>query len=100
MAAVIRRSVNIPIIVRSLGHDLYRFGFMPNTGFNPGLELLVFLDGDLCSFGQDDPTLLVEDFHVAWWRSSFPPIKYTSYLSFATLKTALAEHRKYLGNIG
>ncbi len=100
MAAAIGRSVNIPIIVRSLGHDLYRFGFMPNTGFNPGLDLLVFLDGDLCSFGQDHPTLLVEDFHVAWWRSSSPPIKYTAYLSFTTLKTALAKHQEYLGSIG
>jgi hypothetical protein len=72
---------------------------MPNTGFNPGLDLLVFLDGDLCSFREDHPSLLVEDFHVPWWHSSSPPIKYMAYLSFATLKTALAKHQKYLGDV-
>jgi hypothetical protein len=92
--------INIPIIVRTLGHDLYRFGFMPNTAFIPGLDLLVFLDGDLCSFGQDHPSVLVQDFHVPWWRSSSPPIKYMAYLSFATLKTALRKHREYLNNVG
>ncbi len=100
MAAAIGRSVDIPIIVRSLGHDLYRFGFMPNTALNPGLDLLVFLDGDLCSFRQDHPSLLVEDFHVAWWCSLSPPVKYTAYLSFATLKTTLIKHQEYLENIG
>ena len=99
VAAAIGQSVNIPIVVRTLSHDLYQFGFMPNTGFSPGLDLLVFLDGDLCSFGEDHPSLLVEDFHVPWWRSSSPPIKYTSYLSFATLKTALAKHREFLRDV-
>jgi hypothetical protein len=100
VAAAIGRLINIPIIVRTLGHDLYRFEFMPNTAFNPGLDLLVFLDGDLCSFGQDHPSLLVQDFHVPWWHSSSPPIKYTAYLSFATLKTALGKHREYLKSAG
>jgi len=47
VAAAIGRSVNIPIIVRTLGHELYWFGFMPNTAFSPGLDLLVFLDSDI-----------------------------------------------------
>jgi hypothetical protein len=72
---------------------------MPNTGFSPGLDLSVFLNGNLCSFGEDHPSLLVEDFHVPWWRSSTPSIKYTAYLSFATLKTALDKHWKYLKDV-
>ncbi len=64
IAAAIGRSVNIPIIVRSLGHELYQCQLTLNNGFKPGPDLLVYLDGNLSGNGRDDPHLLVEDFHV------------------------------------
>ena len=36
---------------------------------------------------------------MPWWCSSSPPVKFTAYLSFATLKTALDKHRKYLRDV-
>jgi len=99
VAAAIGRSVNIPVIVRSLGHDLYRSGFNPKSGFKPGLDLIVFLDGDLCSFGLDHPSLSVKDFHVPWWQGKSPPVKYTAYLSFVTLRPALAHYRRQISQL-
>lgn len=86
--------------MRSLGHDLYRFGLRSDTGFTPGWDLLAFLDGNISTNGQDDPVLHVEVFHLSWWDTLVAPIKYTSYLSFATVKTALAKHRLELERVG
>ncbi len=96
VAAAIGRSVNIPIIVRSLGHELYRCQLTLNNGFKPSPDLLAYLDGNLSGNGRDDPHLLVEDFHVPWWRGSLTPQKYTGYLSFATIRTSLMKHRQYI----
>lgn len=99
MAAAIGRSIEIPIIVRSLGHDLYRFGLQENTRFRPGVELLIYIDGNLSSYGLDDPNLQVEDFYLPWWNGARPRIKHNTYLSFSTLATALAEHKVHLSNL-
>ena len=98
MAAAIGRSIDIPIIVRSLGHDLYRFGLRPTTRFRPGVELLIYIDGNLSSFGVDDPNLRVENFLLSWWSASTRPKNHSSYLSFSTLSAALAQHRTHLSN--
>ena len=68
--------------------------------FRPGVELLTYLDGNLSSYGLDDPNLMVTDFHLPWWGGPRGQIKHTSYLSFSTLRDALAEHEKHLGKLG
>jgi hypothetical protein len=83
-----------------LGHDLYRFGFKPNNGFQPGVELLTYIDGNLSSSGVEDPNLLVTDFYLPWWGGARGSIKHTTYLSFSTLTAALAEHQKNLASAG
>ena len=90
--------MHIPIIVRSLGHDLYRLGLKPNHKFRPGVELLIYIDGNLSTYGVNDPNLLVQQFYLPWWTGSDRPNKPSSYLSFLTLPDALAEHQRHLTN--
>jgi len=98
VAVAIGQSVNIPIIVRTLGHELYHSWMVLNNGFKLGLDLLGYLDGNLSRYGRDDPQLAVEDFHLPWWRCSLAPQKYTSYLSFVSVRACLKEHQKQLVN--
>jgi hypothetical protein len=60
------------------------------------VELLTYLDGNLSSNGLDDPNLVVTKFHLPWWSGPRAHIKHTTYLSFSTLRAALAEHRMQL----
>ena len=100
VAAAIGRSVNIPIIIRSLGRDLYQSGLKQDSMFRPGVELLTYIDGNLSSYGLDDPNLLVTEFHLPWWGGPRGKINHTTYLSYSTLTDALAEHRKQLESVG
>lgn len=96
VAATIGRSVNIPIIIRTLGHELYQSGYQPFSHFKLGTDFLTYLDGDLSGAGRSDPDMCVEDFYLPWWRGSAPPTKYTSYLSFLTIGPALQKHQEYI----
>lgn len=92
VAAAIGRQINIPVIIWSLRHDLYQVGFKLDNNFQPGLEFLTYLDGNLSGGGLDDPNLWVTNFYGAWWNNSTTPHKYTEYLSFMTIQDALALH--------
>lgn len=70
-----------------------------NDGFQPGPDLLGYLDGNLSVYGWDDPHLAVQDFHLPWWRGSTLPHKFTSVLSFATIRACLKEHWKQLATV-
>ncbi len=63
VAAAIGQPLNISVIVRSLRQDLYRSGMILNGSFQPGLELMTYLDGNLSSNGLDDPALGIS-FHL------------------------------------
>jgi hypothetical protein len=64
--------------------------------FRPGVELLTYIDGNVSSYGLDDPNLQVTDFHLPWWGGPRGKVNHTTYLSYSTLAVALAEHRKHL----
>ena len=97
VAAAVGQPLNIPVIVRSLAQDMYRVGMIPDGLFRPGLELMVYLDGNLSSNGLDDPALGLELFHLPWWTRANPPTSNpSSYLSSATLKHALHVYRQQL----
>ena len=72
----------------------------PNTYFRPGVELLAYLDGNLSSYGRDDPNLLVTEFFLPWWRGTKQPIRNNTYLSYMTLTDALVKHRLQLQDAG
>jgi hypothetical protein len=99
VSAAIGRAINIPVIIRSLGHDFYRGGFNPDTNFQAGLDFLTYLDGNLSGDGSDDHNLQVTEFHLAWWTLPSAPQKYTKYLSFMTIRDALEVHRIQLEDI-
>ena len=91
MATSIRRSIDILVLIWTLGHDLYRVG-LQSTGFKPNLDLLTYLDGNVSNSGPDDPHLQVTTFHLPWWTGSEIPSCETSYLSFMTICRALIVH--------
>ena len=91
MATSIGRPIDIPVLIRTLGHDLYRVG-LQSTGFRPNLDLLTYLDGNISNSGPDDPHLRVTTFHLPWWTGSEVPSRETSYLSFMTIRRALIVH--------
>jgi hypothetical protein len=95
VAAAIGQPLNIPIIVRSLGQDMYRFGMSPNSAFRPGLELITYLDGNLSSNGLDDPALSARIFHLPWWTKKKMPTA-DLFLCSATLRSALDLYRHEL----
>ena len=95
VAAAIGQPLNIPVIVRSLGQDLYRVGMIPDGVFRPGLELMTYLDGNLSSNGLDDPALEIE-FYSPWWDSPNAPTRPNSFLSLSTLKSALEHYHDQL----
>jgi len=99
VAAAIGRSIDIPILVRTLGQNLNQEGYKPNASFTPDAELLAYLEGGLSGTGSDDRGMLVTNFHLPWWRGSIPQMKYSSYLSFATIHAALEAHREYVADV-
>jgi len=94
VAAAIGQPLNIPILVRSLGQDMYRVGMTPDRAFRPGLELITYLDGNLSSNGLDDPALNVASFCLPWWTGSkMPTNSQSSYLSSTSIKSAINHYR-------
>lgn len=93
MAAAVGQPLNIPVIVRSLGQDMYRIGMTPDRAFRPGLELIAYLDGNLSSNGLDDPALAIELFYLPWWDEAQMPTNKTPYLTMSSLKSALDHYR-------
>jgi hypothetical protein len=97
VAAAIGQPLNIPVIVRSLGQDLYRVGMTSVGEFRPSLELMTYLDGNLSSNGLDDPALDIELFHLPWWTSLHAPnAGQSSNLCSASIKSALDHYRRQL----
>jgi hypothetical protein len=86
----------IPVIVRSLGQDMYRVGMMPDRTFRPGLELISYLDGNLSSNGIDDPGLDIVLFDLPWWTEAKRPTGKTPCLTSASLKVALDHYHAQL----
>ena len=89
MAAVISQPLNIPVIVRSLGQDMYRFSMILDGKFQPRLELISYLDGNLSSNGLNDPALAVRLFDLPWWTKEQMPSGNSFYLCSKTLRSAL-----------
>src|SRR6266581_6488386 len=69
---------------------------IPNAMFQPSLELMTYLDGNLSNNGLDDPALGIQDFHLLWWSSLHPPTGNTLYLCSATIKSALNHYHRQL----
>lgn len=93
VAAAIGRSIDIPILIRTLGQNLNREGYRPSASFAPDTALLTYLEGELGGTGPNVLGMQVDDFHLPWWHRPIPQLKYTSYLSFATIHAALDLHR-------
>ena len=99
MAAAIGQPLKIPVIVQSLGHDMYRAGMNEaDAGFRPGLELMTYLDGNLSSNGLDDPALDVHSFLYPWWTGTHPSIGTPSHLCSATIESALNHYHRQLAD--
>jgi hypothetical protein len=75
---------------------MYRVGMIADAVFRPGLELMTYLDGNLSSNGLDDPALGIHMFHLPWWTSPNSPTGNPSYLSSATIKSALNHYQREL----
>ena len=58
---------------------------------------MTYLDGNLSSNGLDDPALDIQMFHLPWWTGPHSPTGISSYLSRATIKSALDDYRRQLG---
>lgn len=70
---------------------------VPDGSFRLGLELMIYLDGNLSSNGLDDPALGIELFQLPWWTRPTPPAdNVLPYLSSATLKSALNFYHEQL----
>src|SRR5260370_35817696 len=69
---------------------------MPDRTFQPGLELISYLDGNLSSNGIDDPGLVIELFDLPWWTKAKRPTGKTPCLTSSSLKVALDHYRTQL----
>ena len=98
VAAAISQPLRIPVIVRSLGQDMYRVGMTPDRLFRPGLELMTYLDGNLSSNGLDDPALSVPVFLFTWWNGLHDLTGNPPHLCSATIKSALNHYYQQLAN--
>lgn len=98
MAAAVGHPLNIPVIVRSLGQDMYRVGMTPDRTFRPGLELISYLDGNLSSNGLDDPGLGIKQFKLPWWTVAKKPTGKMSFLTMSSLKLAVDHYRDQLAD--
>jgi hypothetical protein len=96
VAAAIGQPLHIPVIVRSLGQDMYRVGPTPDGMFRPGLELMAYLDGNLSSNGLDDPALGIQEFYLPWWTRDHAPTGNSSFLCSATINSAVNHYRQRL----
>jgi len=99
VAAAIGQPLKIPVIVRSLGQDIYQAGMNgAEAGFCPGLELMTYLDGNLSSNRLDNPALDVHSFLFPWWKGSHPSIGTPSHLCSATIESALDRYHRQLAD--
>src|SRR6266542_2389698 len=57
---------------------------------------MIYLDGNLSSNGLDGPALDIQMFHLPWWTGPHSPTGISSYLSRATIKSALDDYRQQL----
>jgi len=99
VAAAIGQPLKIPVIVRSLGQDMYRASINgADAVFRPGLELMTYLDGNLSSNGLDDPALNVHLFLFPWWKGSHHSIGMPSHLCSVTIELALNHYCRQLAD--
>lgn len=92
--------LNIPVLIRSLGQDMFRIGMDKNKSFRPSIDLLVYLDGNITSKGPKDPTMNVTKFHNAWWNRRSPPTSPNQIFSAGQVGLALEHFRKELDLCG
>ena len=71
---------------------MYPVSMILDGVFRPGLELMTYLDGNLSSNGLDDPALDIQMFHLPWWTGLHSPTDISSYVSRATIKSALDDY--------
>lgn len=88
--------VDIPVIIRTLGMDMFRFGIKPRESFRPSLELIGYLDGHLSCYGPDDPALDITLFNHNWWTNPKQPRNPYEYLSHLNIRTAIMHFKKEL----
>jgi len=93
VAAAIGQSVNIPIIVRTLGHELYHSRMVLNNGFKLGLDLLGYLDGNLSGYGRDEPQLFKN--YSEWFGRSLlcPAVSDRNWLELVGFRSEILDHR-------
>ena len=88
--------LDIPVLVQSLGHDMFRIGMDQNTVFRPSIDLIIYLDGNITSRRSDDPSLHISDFLNPWWLGDVHPSKPSTIFSAGTVRAALDHYRKQL----
>jgi len=69
MAAAIGQSIDIPILIRALACDIYRFA-RPTDMWTFTREFKLALDAGI---DPDDPTSPVESYLFEWWRGESAP---------------------------
>ena len=89
--------LNIPVLIRSLGQDMFQIGMDRCKKFRPSLDLIIYLDGNITSHGPDDATINVSEFHNAWWKGHSPPSSPSLIFSSRQVGSALEHYRKQLG---
>jgi hypothetical protein len=99
MAAGIGLSIDIPVLIRTLAKNLRKSGYRPLEVFAADTDFLTYLDGRLGRTGPNELGMRVQEFHLPWWYTGIPKMKYSSYLSFATYKTAIEIHRAKISQI-
>ena len=99
MAAAVGLPLNIPVLIRSLGHDMFRLGMDQSKKFRPSIDLMVYLDGNITSHGPNDPSLNVTEFHNAWWNGRDPPSKTSLIFSSSQVGLALEHYQKQLTTV-
>ena len=77
---------------------MYLVGTIPVEAFQPRLELIAYLDGNLSSNGLDNPFLDVHPsaYYMPWWNNQQPPTTRSRFLSLETLKKALEVYHQQL----
>ena len=88
MAAAIGRSINIPVIVRSLAKDFYAHASHEEHLISLDMEFLLAL---YASTSNEQAGTFVDKYALAWWKIKGPPPK-KSILTSANIRMCLAFH--------
>ncbi len=72
MAAAIGRSINIPVIVRSLAKDFYAHAGHEECLISLDMEFLLALD---TSTSNEQASTFMDKYTLAWWKIKGPPPK-------------------------